>query len=76
MPRNYVCFFLFFFCLIFFGIGHLKLIYFDFDIGRKAAFGIRAVNRMATLAHSEHDTGKALREQIFNFQQESAKVCF
>jgi hypothetical protein len=53
----------------------LKLIIF-FDIGRKAAFGIRAVNRMATLAHAEHDTGKAqMREDIFKYKEESAKVC-
>jgi len=46
-----------------------------FDIGRKAAFSIKAVHRMASLAHSEHDTGKAqMREDIYKYKEESAKV--
>ena len=44
-------------------------------IGRKAAFGIRAVNRMATLAHSDHDGKAQMREDIFKYKEESAKVC-
>ena len=48
-----------------------------FDIGRKAAHGIRAMNRMATLVHSEHDTGKAeMRDAIFKYKEESDRVCF
>ena len=61
----YVFFFLFTF---------LKLIII-IDIGRKAAFGIRAVNRMATLAHVEHDGKAQMREDIFKYKEESAKVC-
>lgn len=54
----------------------LKLIFF-FDIGRKAAHSIRAVNRMATLAHVEHDPGRAqMREDIYKYKEESAKVCW
>ena len=51
----------------------MKLIY---DVGKKAAFGIRAVTRMATLAHIEHDTGAQIREDVFKYKEESAKVCF
>ena len=55
----------------------LKLICYLFDIGRKAAHSIRAVNRMATLAHVEHDPGKAqMREDIYKYKEESAKVCW
>jgi hypothetical protein len=51
----------------------LKLIF--FDIGHKAAFSIKAVNRMASLAHSAHDHGKAqMREDIFKYKEESARV--
>ena len=46
------------------------------DIGKKAAFSIRAVTRMATLAHAEHDTGRAeMRDNVFRYKEESAKVC-
>ena len=59
---------------VFFLFTFLKLII-SFDIGRKAAFGIRAVNRMATLAHVEHDGKAQMREDIFKYKEESAKVC-
>ena len=49
---------------------------FVLDVGRKAAFGIRAVNRMQTLAQVDHDSGAQMREDIFNFKEESARVCF
>ena len=45
-------------------------------VGRKAAFGIRAVNRMQTLAHVDHDSGAQMREDIFKYKEESAKVRF
>ena len=61
-------------CMFFFLFTFLKLIII-IDIGRKAAFGIRAVNRMATLAHVEHDGKAQMREDIFKYKEESAKVC-
>jgi calcium/calmodulin-dependent protein kinase I len=62
---------MFFFFFFFF----LKLIINSFFyIGRKAAFSIRAVNRMATLAHVEHDGKAQMREDIFKYKEESAKV--
>ena len=72
MPSNCVCF------------GKLafqtenSLIY--IFIGRKAANSIRAVNRMASLAHSESyhgDLGKAqMRADILNYKEESERVCW
>ena len=52
------------------------------DIGRKAALSIKAVNRMASLAHHsehdlhpEHDPGKAqMRKDISKYKEESARV--
>ena len=72
MPRNYVCFF---FARFVFLNGTDIISFFD-DVGRKAAFGIRAVNRMQTLAQVDHDSGAQMREDIFNFKEESARVCF
>jgi hypothetical protein len=70
MPSNCVCF-----SSVFPNVRFLKLIF--FDIGRKAAFSIKAVNRMATLAHIEHDPGKIqMRENISKFKEESARVCW
>jgi hypothetical protein len=69
MPSNYVC------LQYFLTVGLVKLIL--FDIGRKAAFSIKAVNRMASLAHMEHDSGKAqMREAISKYKEESARVCW
>ena len=72
MPRNYVCFF---FARFVFLNGTDIISFFD-DVGRKAAFGIRAVNRMQTLAHVDHDSGAQMREDIFKYKEESAKVRF
>ena len=71
MPRNYVCFF-FLARLVFLNETDIYI----FDVGRKAAFGIRAVNRMQTLAHVDHDSGAQMREDIFKYKEESAKVRF
>lgn len=80
VKRNFnakkLCTFSFFFWLkFFFECLKLKIILF-LDIGKKAAFSIRAVTRMATLAHAEHDTGRAeMRDNVFRYKEESAKVC-
>ena len=68
MPRNYVCF------NSFDGWAFLNE-YFFFHVGRKAAFSIRAVNRMQSLAHVEHDSGDQMRDKIHKFKEESAQVC-
>ena len=62
-------------CMFFFFLFTFLKLIIIIDIGRKAAFGIRAVNRMATLAHVEHDGKAQMREDIFKYKEESAKVC-
>ena len=70
-----LCMFFYFICSISFLNGTDIMSFFD-DVGRKAAFGIRAVNRMQTLAHVDHDSGAQMREDIFKYKEESAKVRF
>ena len=42
---------------------------------RKAAFSIKAMNRMATLAHS-HPEAALIRENVHKYKEESARVRF
>ena len=48
---------------------------FSLDVGRKAAFGIRAMTRLQSLPHLDHDTGAQMREEIVKYKEESAEVC-
>ena len=70
-----LCMFFILFARLVFLNGTDIISFFD-DVGRKAAFGIRAVNRMQTLAHVDHDSGAQMREDIFKYKEESAKVLF
>jgi serine/threonine protein kinase len=55
-------------------LPHVKRAFNAKQLWRKAAFSIKAVNRMATLAHMEHDPGKVqMRADISKYKEESAK---
>ena len=47
----------------------------DFVTGRKATSTIRAVNRMATLVHSDNGAAQ-MREKLNEYKEESEKVCY
>lgn len=52
-----------------------KTSFLTFNVGRKATSTIKAINRMATLAHV--DPGAAqMREKLTQYKEESEKVCF
>lgn len=50
--------------------------FFFFHVGRKAAFSIRAVNRMQTLIQADHDSGAQMRDEVSKYKEESARVCY
>jgi len=45
------------------------------QLWRKAAFSIKAMNRMASLAHS-HPEAALIRENLYKYKEESARVRF